>query len=170
MFKKGSKISAWMLIVVFCAFALCGCGNSNTEDETADGPMESQQTEEVQNSDELAPEEETTDAKLTVTTPAADATIEGGTMEVVGKAEGAPNPGTDKVHMELVTKNGEKLGESDSLVADLDYQFSGEIRYEISDNMEKNDDGTIDAELRVYLEMDNDGRREETTVKVKVKE
>lgn len=170
MFQHGSKISAWMLIVVFCAFALAGCGNSNTQDETADGPAESMQTEETQNSDELTPEEEKTDTKLTVTTPAKDTTIEGGTMEVVGKAEGAPNPGKDKVKMELVTKNGEKLGEGESLVADLDYEFSGEIRYEISDNMEKNDDGTIDAELRVYIELDNDGRREETTISVKVKE
>lgn len=170
MFRNGSKISAWMLIVVFCAFALCACGNSNEQDETADGPAESMQTEETQNSDELTPEKETTDIELTISTPAADATIEGGTMEVVGKAEGAPNPGKDKVHMELVTKSGEKLGSAESLVADLDNEFSGEIRYEISDNMEKNDDGTIDAELHVYIEMDGDGRREETTVKVKVKE
>ncbi|MBR5329123.1 MAG: hypothetical protein IKV45_02840 [Firmicutes bacterium] len=169
MLKHGSKISAWMLIVVFCAFAFAGCGNTNTNDETADGPAESQQTQEMENSDELAPEKEKTDAKLTVSTPTTDSTVEGGKLEVIGKAEGAPNPGKDKVHMELVTKSGEKLGEADSLVADLDYEFSGEIKYEISDNMKKNDDGTIDAELRIYIEMDNDGRREETTVKLKVK-
>lgn len=170
MTKHGSKISAWMLVVVFCAFALAGCGDSNTNDETADGPMESQQTTETNNADELSPEEETTDVGLTVSSPAADSTVEGGTLEVVGKAMGTPNPGKDKVHIELVTKNGEKLGETDSLVADLDYEFSGDLKYEISDNMEKNDDDTIDAELRVYIELDGDGRREETTVKLKVKE
>ncbi|MBQ1251663.1 MAG: hypothetical protein IIY02_01975, partial [Firmicutes bacterium] len=91
------------------------------------------------------------------------------TLTVEGIADGAPNPGKDKIHMELVTESGEKLGETDSLVADLDYAFSGDIKYEITDNMKKEDDGTIKAELRVYMEMDNDGRREEVTVKLKVK-
>lgn len=167
MFTHGSKITAWMLIVVFCAFALSACGSSG--DEGTQGPAESQQTTEQENADELTPEEETTDVNLTVSSPAEGFTAEGGTLEVIGKAEGAPNPGTDKVRMELVTADGKKLGEADSLVADLDYAFSGDIKYEISDTMEKNDDGTIDAELRVYMEMDNDGRQEDTVVKLKVK-
>lgn len=170
MFKHGSKISVWMLIAVFCAFALAGCGNTNEANQSADGPAEAQQTTEKDATEEITPEEETTDIGLSVSSPAADATVEGGTMEVIGKAEGAPHPGKDKVHMELVTKDGEKLGESDSLVADLDYEFSGDLKYELSDNMKKNDDGTVDAELRVYIELDNDGRREETTVNLKVKE
>lgn len=167
MFKHGSKITAWMLIAVFCAFALSACGNS--EDGKTQGPAESQQTTETENADPMAPQEETTDMALKLTTPKEDDTVEGGTLTVEGIAEGAPNPGKDKVHMELVTESGEKLGEADSLVADLDYAFSADLKYDITDNMEKEDDGTIKAELRVYMEMDNDGRREETTVKLKVK-
>ena len=167
MFKHGSKITAWMLIVVFCAFAFAACGNS--EEGKTQGPAESQQTTETENADPMAPSEETTDVDLKITTPKEDDTVEGGTLTVEGIADGAPNPGKDKIHMELVTESGEKLGETDSLVADLDYAFSGDIKYEITDNMKKEDDGTIKAELRVYMEMDNDGRREEVTVKLKVK-
>lgn len=170
MFKSGSRISTWMLIAVFCAFALAGCGNTASNDNTADGPAESQQTAEKDHTDEITPEKETTDVALSLSSPAADTTIEGGTVEVVGKAEGAPNPGKDKVHMELITKDGEKLGETDSLVADLDYEFSGNLKYELSDNMKRNDDGTVDAELRIYIDLDDDGRREETTLNLKVKE
>ena len=167
MFKHGSKITAWMLIVVLCSFAFAACGN--TEDGKTQGPAESQQTTETENADPMTQSEETTDMNLKITTPKEDDTVEGGTLTVEGIADGAPNPGTDKVHMELITEGGEKLGETDSLIADLYYAFSGDIKYEITDNMEKNDDGTISAELRVYMEMDNDGRREETTVKLKIK-
>lgn len=170
MFKPGSRISTWMLIAVFCAFALAGCGNTASNDNAADSPAEGQQTAEKDNTNQTAAEKETADITLSLSSPAADSTVEGGTMEVVGKAEGTPHPGKDKVHMELVTTDGEKLGEADSLVADLDYEFSGNLKYELSDNMKKNDDGTVDAELHVFIDLDDDTPQEETTVNLKVKE
>ena len=82
MFKHGSKITAWMLIAVFCAFALAACGNS--EDGKTQGPAESQQTTETENADPMAPQEETTDMALKLTTPKEDDTVEGG-VEAINK-------------------------------------------------------------------------------------
>ena len=71
--------------------------------------------------------------------------------------------------MELLTGDDLKLGESSSLVADLDYEFSSDLKYEITSNMAKNDDGTVDAKLRVYMKDDNGSLTKEQTVHVKVK-
>lgn len=168
MIQRGSKISLLMLIVVFCAFTFIGCGNGDnvTTNDTTDSMEEStpRDTEDTT---------ETTDGydqvKLVITEPGEDSVAEGGTLHIVGKAEGTANPGTDKVFMELISDDDHKLGEASSLVADLDYEFSADLKYEISDNMKKNDDGTIDAELHVFMKDNNNNPIKEETLDIKVK-
>ena len=168
MIQRGSKISLLTLIIVFCAFSFIGCGNGDkvTTNDTTDRTEESvpQDTEAVNeaagNYDQV---------NITVTSPAENEVTEGGTLHIVGKAEGTANPGTDKVYMELIAGDNLKLGEASSLVADLDYEFSADLKYEISGNMTKNDDGTVDAKLRVYMKNDNGDPTKEETVSVKVK-
>lgn len=168
MIQRGSKISLLMLMIVFCAFSFIGCGNGDnvTTDDTTD------QMEEPAPNDNDAIDEATGNydqVNLTISSPAENEVAEGGTLHIVGKAEGTANPGTDKVFMELISEDDHKLGETSSLVADLDYEFSADLKYEISDNMEKNDDGTIDAKLRVFMKDDNGDSAKEETIDVKVK-
>ena len=168
MIQRGSKISLLMLMIVFCAFTFIGCGNGDTvtTNDTTDQTEESvpQDTEAI---DEAAGNYD--QVNITITSPVENDVAEGGTLHIVGKAEGTANPGTDKVYMELISDDDHKLGEASSLVADLDYEFSADLKYEISDNMKKNDDGTIDAKLRVFMKDDSGDSVREETVSVKVK-
>ena len=168
MIQRGSKISLLMLIIVFCAFSFVGCGNGDkvTTDVTTN-PTEESVSQDTEAVNEAAGNYD--QVKITVTSPAENEVAEGGTLHIVGKAEGTAQPGKDKVYMELLTGDDLKLGESSSLVADLDYEFSSDLKYEITSNMAKNDDGTVDAKLRVYMKDDNGSLTKEQTVHVKVK-
>lgn len=174
MIQRGSKISVLMLIIVFCAFAFVGCGTNNDvapDNNTGYNETEGTNKNTTNNTaNNGTTDEDDDEVEITVTEPTEGSTAEGGTIHIVGKAQGTPNPGTDKVHMELLTdEDDKKIGEASSLVADLDYEFSADLKYEISGNMEKNQDGTIDAELRVFIKDENGNEIEDETIDIKIK-
>jgi hypothetical protein len=167
MFKRGSKITMLMLVVVFCAFALVGCGDTN-DDINNDNNDEITDTN--QNGTVKEDTDENGDLQITITSPMDGDTIESGTIAVVGTVEADNLTGIDKVKLQVITKDdGTVLGEDTSLIADLDHQYSADISYEIPDDIAKNDDGTVDAELRVYIEDDNSDLVKEDKISIKVK-
>lgn len=169
MFKRGSKITMLMLVVVFCAFALVGCGdtddntNNDANDEitdTTDNDTTKDDTSTV-NGDDM---------EITISSPAEGDTVEGGTIEVVGTVDADNLTGIDKVKLQVLSKDGETvLGEDTSLIADLDHQYSADVSYDLPDDINKNDDGTVDAQLRVYIEDDNGDMVKEQKINIKVK-
>lgn len=170
--KHGSKITALMLVAVFCAFAFAGCGNSS--DNAADTPANEieQSNEAEKNTAEKEKDNSTADIVITVTSPAEGDTAEGGHINVEGTATGTENPGSDKIYFELTTNDGKKLGEGESLISDLDNAFSTDLKYEISDTMEKDSNGAVEAKLRAYVQNDNAAGKEpaaEKTLTMKVK-
>ena len=168
MFHHGSKISVAMLLIVFSSFALFGCGNSEnnaSDDATEQSETQSDNTANTGDSETISAE----DITITIRSPADGDTVEGGTIRVVGKAEGSPNPGTDRVHMELTTDDDIKLGEDTALIADLDNEFSANMQYDLTDNMEKEEDGSVKATLKVYLENEEIGDSTAETILIKVK-
>ena len=167
MYKRGSKITVWMLAAVFCAFAFAGCGQTDTADSGNSERANEEQVKTDAGRDEAAAADE--DMHLTILSPADGETLSGGVVKIVGTAEGSPHPGEDTVYMELTTEDGKKLGEASSLVADLDEAFSADLKYEVSDTMVKNDDETVNANLRVYMNDGSGALMKEETVHVKVK-
>ena len=154
MIQHGSKITVLMLIAVFCAFSFAGCGNSEDDNRFTDGDNDSSSiVEEKENDDERDENDEISenDVILSLVSPADGETVESGVVKVVGKAENSPAPGKDKVYIELMSEDGKQLGKSSSLVADLDEEFSADLKYEISDTMKRNDDETVNADLHVYM-------------------
>lgn len=168
MFKRGSKITMLMLVVVFCAFALVGCGDTdnNTTNDTND--------EITDTTDNNNTKEDTSDTtgegiKITVTSPVKGDTVEGGTIAVVGTVDADNLTGIDKVKLQVISKDDNKvLGEDTSLIADLDHQYSADVNYDIPDDIKKNSDGTVNAQLRVYIE-DNGDMIKEEKIDIKVK-
>ena len=146
--KKGSKITGWMLITVFCLFALTACGN--TADNAIDNTTETENPATRQETQDNAGETEAESISLTVSSPKTDDTVEGGIINVTGTVDNAPNPGKDKVMMEL-SADGKIIGKGESLVSDLDNAFSAELKYELTDTLTRADDNTVKAVLRLYL-------------------
>ncbi|HMM06041.1 MAG TPA: hypothetical protein PKD52_05160 [Clostridiales bacterium] len=169
MFKRGSKITMLMLVVVFCAFALVGCGDTdnNTNNDTND--------EITDTTDNNTTKEDTSDTKgdgikITVTSPTEGNTVEGGTIEVVGTVDADDLTGIDKVKLQVLSKDDNKvLGEDTSLIADLDHQYSADVSYDLPDDIKKNSDGTVDAQLRIYIEDTNGDLIKEEKINIKVK-
>lgn len=162
MFKRSSKITMLMLIVVFCAFAFVGCGTTkdNTGTTTTDQTTDTTKNDTTTNNDE--------NLSLTITSPKEGDTIEGGTVTVVGNAKGDVD-GIDKVKIQILSSDGTVLGEDSSLIADLDQQYSADVKYEITDDTTKNDDGTIDGKIRAYVEDTNGTMTTEKSISVKLK-
>lgn len=169
MFKRGSKITMSMLVVVFCAFAVVGCGNTdkNTNNDAND--------EITDTTDNNTAKEDLGDTngdgiKITITSPKSGDTVEGGTIEVVGTVDAGNLTGIDKVKLQVIAKDGDKvLGEDTSLIADLDHQYSADVSYDIPDDIKKNSDGVVDAQLRVSIDDGNGDRVKEEKVDIKVK-
>lgn len=168
MFKRGSKITMLMLVVVFCAFALVGCGdtNDNTNNDNNDEITDSTQKDTTKEDTEANNE----DVQITISSPADGDTIEGGKVNVVGTVESDNLTGIDTVKLQVLTMDeGTVLGEDTSLIADLDHQYSADVNYDIPDDISKNDDGTVDAKLRVYIEDDGNNLVKEDKINIKVK-
>lgn len=170
MIQRGSKITIFMLIAVFCAFSFVGCGNSEDDNRFTDGDNDgSSIVEEEESNRDESDENSASDVILSLVSPADGETVESGIVKVVGKAENAPAPGKDKVYIELMSEDGKQLGKSSSLVADLDEEFSADLKYEISDTMKRNDDETVNADLHVYMNNGDGAMAAETTIRIKVK-
>lgn len=170
--KHGSKITALMLVAVFCAFAFAGCGNSsdNATDTPANEIEQSNETE--KNTTDKEKNDSDAEIAITVTSPAEGDTVEGGHVNVEGTATGTANPGSDKIYFELTTNDGKKLGKGESLISDLDNAFSTDLKYELSDTMEKDDNGAVEAKLRAYVKNDKASEKTaaaEKTLTIKVK-
>lgn len=160
MLKRSSRITMLMLIVVFCAFAFAACGttNDNTDNNT-------DQTTDTTKNDTTT--DNAKDISLTITSPADGDTIEGGKVTVVGNVKGEDLDGLDTVKIQVLADDGTVLGEDTADVADLDQQYSADVKYEIGDDVTKGSDGTVSAKIRAYVD-DNDTNAEKTiTVKLK---
>lgn len=167
MFKRGSKITMLMLVVVFCAFALVGCGDTNDDTNNDNNDEITDTTQNDTTKDDTANNE---DIQITISSPVDGDTIEGGKVNVVGTVESDNLTGIDTVKLQVMTKDeGTVLGEDTSLIADLDHQYSADVSYDIPDDLSKNDDGTVDAVLRVYIEDDSNNLVKEDKINIKVK-
>ena len=169
MIQHGSKITIFMLIAVFCAFSFAGCGDSDDDNRFTDDDNDSPGIVEEKENDDGDEDIGANDIMLTLISPADGETVESGVVKIVGKAENAPAPGKDKVYIELMSEDGKQLGKSSSLVADLDEEFSADLKYELSDTMKRNDDETVNADLHVYMNDGDGAMAAETTVRIKVK-
>ena len=161
MLKRSSRITMLMLIVVFCAFAFAACGT--TKDNT--------KTTTDQTTDTTKNETTTNNAKdisLTITSPADGDTIEGGKVTVVGNVKGKDLNGIDKVKIQVLADDGTVLGEDTAAVADLDQQYSADVKYDLGNNVTKDSDGTVKAKIRAYIEGDTNTAAEKT-ISVKLK-
>lgn len=160
--KKGSKITVWMMVAVFCLFAFTACGNTADNSTETENPATRQET---QDDDAV---QEAQNVSLSVSSPQTDETVEGGVLHITGNAENAPNPGKDKVKMEL-SADGKNLGEAESLVSDLDQSFSAELTYELTDTLNRAEDNTVRAVLRVYIDNGEEIPTAEKTVDLSLK-
>ena len=155
-----------MLITVFCLFAFTACGN--TADNAIDNTTETENPATRQETQDNTAETETEPISLTVSSPKADDTVEGGVLNVTGTVDNAPNPGKDKVMMEL-SADGKIIGKAESLVADLDNAFSAELKYELTDTLTRADDNAVKAVLRLYLNGKDDLPSAEKSVDLSLK-
>lgn len=146
------------LIMILSIFALAGCSGNNdakngtntqTEDDAnLDADREDGTNDLTDDNDKNG--DNNNDVSLTIDTPNEEEAISN-SFTVIGKAEGEV-----KSVKCVITANGTHLGEGTSLVADVSHEYSAKINCTLPDDMERGDDGTVKAELKVTALDSND--------------
>ena len=136
--------------MVLSIFALAGYSNNDTTEENntqteEDANMDADRedgTNDLSNGDSES-SDANNDITLTIDSPGEEETISD-SVTVIGKAEGDV-----KSVKCVITSNGTHIGEGTSLVADVSHEYSAKVNCTLPDDMERGEDGTIQAELKV---------------------
>lgn len=152
--------------MIMSIFSLAGCSSNN--DTTKENNTQTEENADMEGkTDDLTGEdnEESDNNKenevtLTIDTPAEGETISQ-TVTVIGKAEG--NVKSVKC---VITSNGTHIGEGTSLVADVSHEYSAKVNCTLPDDIERGENGTIHAEIKVTAldEADQELKSETRTV------